>query len=87
MLKLKLICRYSFYPLCLKSHALVIAVYADAKVIWSIEMMEADVSLIASEWADALLQKVGCQVSALIKWWGWLGEDARLREEGCSVSV
>lgn len=77
MLKLKLICRYIFYPLCLKSHALVIAVYADAKVIWSDGMMEADVSPIASEWVDALLQEVGCQVSALIMQWGCLREDGR----------
>lgn len=50
-------------------------------------MMEADVSPIASEWADALLQEVGCQVSALIMQWGCLREDGRLQEGGCSVSV
>lgn len=49
--------------------------------------MEADVSPIASEWADALLQEAGCQVSALITRWGWLREDGRLQEGGCSVSV
>lgn len=87
MLKLKLICRYIFYPLCLKSHALVIAVYADAKVIWSVGMMEADVSPIANEWADALLQEVGCQVSALIMWWDRLREDGGHQEGGCLVSV
>lgn len=76
-----------FLPPCLKSHALVIAVYADAKVIWSVGMMEADVSPIASEWTDALLQEVGCQVSALITQWGWLREDGRLQEGGCLVSV
>lgn len=50
-------------------------------------MMEADVSPIASEWADALLQEAGCQVSALITRWAWLREDGRLQEGGCSVSV
>lgn len=61
-----------FLPLALKTHASVIAVYADAKVIFSVRMIEADISPIASEWADALLRKVGCQVSALItQWAGW----------------
>lgn len=50
-------------------------------------MMEADVGPMASEWADALLQELGCQVSALITRWGWLREDGRLQEGGCSVSV
>lgn len=47
-----------FLPLALKTHASVIAVYADAKVILNVRMIEADISPIASEWADALLQKV-----------------------------
>lgn len=55
-----------FLPLALKTHTSDIAVHADAKVILSVRMIESDISPIASEWADALLQKVSCQVSALI---------------------
>lgn len=66
MLERELICSYIFSPLALKNHASVIAVYADAKVILNVRMIESDISPIASEWADALLRKVGCQVSALI---------------------
>lgn len=55
-----------FLPLALKKCASVIAVQADAKVILSIRMIESDISPVASEWADASLQKGGCQVSALI---------------------
>lgn len=43
-------------------------------------MIEADVSHIASEWADALLQEGGCQVSALITQWDWLRGAGRLQE-------
>lgn len=54
--------------------------YADAKVILNVRMIEADISPAASEWADALLQKVGCQVSALITHRGWLSEVGSLAE-------
>lgn len=51
-------------------------------------MIEADISPAASQWADALLQKVGCQVSALISHRGRLSEVGRLVEGKCvSVSV
>lgn len=66
MLKFELICSYIFSSLVLKTHASVIAVCADAKVILNVRMIESDISPVASEWADALLRKVGCQVSALI---------------------
>ncbi|KAF0043377.1 hypothetical protein F2P81_004714 [Scophthalmus maximus] len=36
----------------------IIAVYADAKVILNIRMIESDIIPIASEWADALLRKM-----------------------------
>lgn len=77
MLKLELICSYIFYHLRLKPvHQLLL--YADAKVILNVRMIESDISPIASEWADALLRKVGCQVSALITRWGWLRGVGRL---------
>lgn len=65
-MKLELICGHNFSPLALKIPASVIAVYADAKVILNVRMIESDISPIAFEWADALLRKVGCQMSALI---------------------
>ena len=77
-MKLELICSYIFSLLRLKTCASVIAVYADAKVILNVRMIESDISPIASEWADALLRKVGCQVSALITHWGWLRGVGRL---------
>lgn len=49
-------------------------------------MIEADISPAASQWADALLQKVGCQVSALISHRGRLSKAGRL-VEGNSVCV
>lgn len=49
-------------------------------------MIEADISPAASQWADALLQKVGCQVSALISHRGRLSEAGRL-VEGNSVCM
>lgn len=75
-----------FLPLALKTHASVIAVYADAKVILNVRMIESDISPIASEWADALLRKVGCQVSSLITHRGCLRGVGRL-VEGNSLCV
>lgn len=46
-------------------------------------MIETDISPAASQWADALLQKVGCQVSALISHRGRLSEVGRLVEGNC----
>lgn len=69
-----------FLPLMLKSHAVDIAVQADAKVILNVRMIETDIRPVASEWADALLQNVGCQVSALITHLGWLRGVGRLLE-------
>lgn len=84
-MKLELICSY-ISPLVLKTHASVIAVHADAKVILNIRMIESDISPIASEWADALLRKVGCQVSVLITHCGWLKGVGRL-VQGNSLCV
>lgn len=91
MLLLELICSYIFYLLRFKKkkpkkHASLIVVYADAKVVLNVRMIEADISSIASIGADALLQKVGCQVSVFLTHWVWLRGVGRLGGKLCVFS-